>query len=230
MRNPTLLAQTIRTILQSSGYVSLPVTQQNLMWMIQQIGALPDEYNFVMQQMQLERQQFLAEAIAQTLQNFGYSYLPAIPQNVTWMMQQVGAIAEEADFISQQLQRHQSAATVPQQTDQMKRSPTPLTFGQRDPIELVVNPRRSFRETTYFFSASGFDPQVQVQVQAKITDARKRTIYRFASTTTDRNGYTDSAALKWVPPVGTPVGQYLFVASGRCRGREMTRQIAFEVE
>lgn len=103
MQTPTQLAQEIRNVLRNFGYISLPATEQNVIWMIQQIGALPEEYTFVMQRMQLERQWFLSQAIAQTLQINGYRHLPITPENITWMMQQVGAIAEEAAFVAQQL-------------------------------------------------------------------------------------------------------------------------------
>jgi hypothetical protein len=103
MRDPQYLSQLIRAAISTSGYASIPVNQQTVAWMMQAINALPDELNFVVQQMHVERQQYLANAIKAVLQGMGHTSLPVLQQNVGWMMQQVGAQPDEFNLVAQQM-------------------------------------------------------------------------------------------------------------------------------
>jgi hypothetical protein len=81
---------------------NIPVTPQNIKWVMQQIQAQQNEYSFVEQQMIYWRKHYLELVIRQIIQKLPYPP-PVVEQTVAWMVQQVGAEQNEIPFIQQQM-------------------------------------------------------------------------------------------------------------------------------
>lgn len=221
------LAQAIRTILQGSGYVSIPVTQQNVIWMMQQIGAQMDEFNFVSQQMLCERQAYFAQAIASVLQRAGYTSIPVTEQNVMWMMQQIGAQMDEFNFVSQQMQAPVAEqSSVQKVANQQTRLKQKVHFGQDpDEPEGSVNMFSDREGVIFRFNAENFDPDTKVE--AKIVNSKGRDVKLFDPVRVDSNRSIGHARLQWAPTPDVRSGEYTFVAKGKCKGKTKTLKEEF---
>lgn len=162
------LAEAVRVQLQTLGY-STPVNQESLNWMMQLVSAYPYEADFVAQQMLYQRQQYLAYAIANTLQGIG-RVIPVTQENLIWMMQQIGAQEYEANMVAQQMQQYLPDPVSPsplQQSSYNRQSSQPAPQ-QSSPNLQPSKPSPQQRLVEAFeMKADYYDGMVEVELETQ---------------------------------------------------------------
>lgn len=101
-----------------------------------------------------------------------------------------------------------------------------LSFGQRPRPDVSIYPPQGERGTIFQFNAVKFD--VNIKVQISIVDSEKHVIYR-QDIITDQKGSIGYSGLQLATNENFFTGQYQFIISGACMGKEETIVKSFNV-
>lgn len=222
------IANSIKAVLQAIGHISLPVLQQNVMWMMQQVGAQPDEFNLVTQQMIQERQEYIAQAIELFWVSGNFALLPVneriTQQSVEWIMHQIGALPDEYNFVVQRMQLPRLPVLSLAQDRQPKIMKSTAYYGQ---IEKAPRATHNPHEKRIQFKAYDFDAFIKVEV--KSWNAAKQEVISFPKrlVDADRLGSISHLGIEWIPAQNDLPGRYTFVATGNCQGRKSSASAEF---